>query len=371
MHSSERVQKTLSHEEPDRVPMMFSGSRWVIERLKEHLGDIGPGVETDRQLMKTMGLDVWDTRGFDYRSGVGAKYIGPKHLEVSENWAGNHFEFFNYHEHLTENEYGPAYSMGKPCFGEEEYPGIEELEKFLWPQPDWFDYSTIRADLEPWAEDFAIAATGCSVFQHPTLYRGIEQLMYELEAEPEIAQYIVTKVTDFYYGYFEGVFEEAGDLIHILRLADDIGAQSTLFISPDNLSEFLQPHLKRCADLAHKYDIKLMFHTDGNVLEAIPELIEWGVDQLDPIQPEIPDMEAGKLKREFGDRLCFSGGIGSQEILPRGSVEEVQAEVKRVLDIMMPGGGYILSPGHPSLQLDVPPQNIAAMFAAGREYGKY
>jgi uroporphyrinogen decarboxylase len=123
--------------------------------------------------------------------------------------------------------------------------------------------------------------------------------------------------------------------------------------------------------MAHKYDVKLMFHTDGNVWNAIPMLIDWGVDHLDPIQPEVPDMEASHLKREFGDKLCFSGGIGAQEILPRGSIDDVKAEVKRVLDIMKPGGGYILSPGHPSLQMDVPPQNIAAMFETGREYGVY
>jgi uroporphyrinogen decarboxylase len=371
MVSRERVIAALNHQQPDRVPMMFSGSRWVVERVKEHLGGIGPGIETDRELMKRIGLDVWDTRGFDYKSGVGAQYIGPKHFEISEDWAGNHFQFFNYHEHVTENQFGPAWSMGKPCFGAEEYPGIEELEKFPWPQPEWFDYSTIRADLEPWAEDFAFAATGCSVFQHPTLFRGIEQLMYELMGDPEVAHYIISKVTEFYCGYFEGVFDAAGDLIQIFRLADDIGAQNALFISPKNLQEFVAPHVRRCADLAHKYDIKLMFHTDGNVRQALDDLVSWGVDLLDPIQPEVPSMAAADLKHEYGDRLCFSGGVGAQEILPVGSTEDVRAEVRRVLDIMMPSGGYILAPGHPSLQLDVPPENIVAMFDEGLKHGRY
>lgn len=371
MNSRERVQTTLRHEEPDRVPMMLSASRWVLERLKQHFGGMGTGPETDRALMRRMHLDVWDTRGLDYKSGVGAKYVGPQNLEFSEDWSGNLFEFFNYHEILTENEFGPAYAMGKPCFGVDDYPGMDELETFPWPQAEWFDYSMIRQQIQPWADEFAVAATGASVVQHPSLFRGVEQLMFDLAGEPQLAQYIVTKVTDFYYGYFERLFEEAGDLIDIFRLADDIGAQDGLFISPKMIEEFVAPHVRRCVELAHQYGIKLMFHTDGNVRRAIPSFIDWGIDILDPIQPEVPDMDADSLKREFGDRLAFSGGVSAQEILPSGSVSDVKQEVKRVLEALMRGGGYILSPGHPSLQMDIPPENIAAMYEAGWAYGKY
>jgi len=371
MNARERVRTTLNHQEPDRVPMMMSASRWVIERLKRHLGGIEPGALTDRALMRRTHLDVWDTRGFDYRSGIAAKYIGPKHFELSENYGGNLFEFFNYHEVVTENEYGPAYSVGKPCLGAKEYPGIEELESFPWPQAEWFDFSTVRQQIEPWAEEFAVEATGTSVFQHPLLFRGIEQMMLELAGEPEIARYLTVKTTDFYHGYFKRMFEEAGDLIDIFRLADDIEAQDGLLISPKMIEEFVAPQVHRLAELAHKYDIKLMFHTDGNVRQGIPSFIEWGIDILDPIQPEVPDMEAASLKREFGDRLSFSGGVSAQEILPRGSVLDIEQEIQRVLDLMKPGGGYILSPGHPSLQMDIPPENVVAMYEAGLQYGAY
>jgi uroporphyrinogen decarboxylase len=367
MNSRQRVQRALSHQEPDRVPMMMSASRWVVEQLKEHLG----GIETDRQLMQTLRLDVWDTRGLDYESGIGARYVGPRHFAFSEDCAGNLFEFFNYHEEITANEFGPAYAMGPPSIGVHAYPTLADLEAFPWPRGDWFDFADVRRQLEPWAEDFAIAATGASVFQHPMLFRGIEQLSLEMAADPEIAHYIIGKVSDFYCGYFERLFEEAGDLIQIFRLADDIGAQNNLFVSPATLDEFVTPHVRRCAELAHRHDIKLMFHTDGNVLAAIPRLIDWGVDLLDPIQPEVPDMDVATLKREFGDQLSFSGGVGAQEILPRGSVQDVRAEVQRVIDILAPGGGYILAPGHPSLQMDVPTENIIAMFKAGLEYGTY
>ena len=120
-----------------------------------------------------------------------------------------------------------AVSQAKPVFGVEDYPTIEALETFRWPQADWFDYSTLRPQLEAWADDYAIACTGCSVFQHPSLFRGIEQLLYELVAEPETAALILDNVTAFYLDYFGRIFAAAGDLIDIFRLADDIGAQQT------------------------------------------------------------------------------------------------------------------------------------------------
>ena len=366
MISRDRVRATLNQQEPDRVPMMMSASGWVIKRLKQRLG-----VETDRDLHRALHLDVFDTRGFDYKGAIGPRYIGPEEIGIPSDWRGDLFKVFGYHEEIIENAYGKSSAMGMPCVGVDEYPTVAELETYRWPQADWFDFSEIRSQIEPWADEFAIACTGCSVFQHPTLYRGIEQLLLELHAEREIATFIIDKVTDFYLDYFGRIFEETGDLIDIFRLADDIGAQNNLFISPGNLDEYLAPRVRRCADLAHRYDIKLLFHTDGNVRKAIPDMIEWGVDILDPIQPEVPDMDAETLKREFGDRLSFSGGVGAQEILPRGSVEDVRAEVQRVIDILAPGGGYILAPGHPSLQMDVPTENIIAMFEAGLEYGRY
>jgi uroporphyrinogen decarboxylase len=364
MNSKERVKATLNHQEPDRIPMMMSAGSWVVENLKKYLE-----VETDRELLQALHLDIFDMRGLDYKGGVGPKYIGPDSLKIPSDWKGDLFLVFNYHEIVTESVFGKEYSMGNPCLGD--YETIEELETFLWPQVEWFDFSNIRCDLEPWADEFAVACTGGSVFQHATLYRGIGRMLLEMAADPELTNFILDRVNGFYYDYFQRIFEEGGDLIDIFRLADDIGAQQNLFISPDMLRHYFGHHIKKFADLAHQYDIKLMFHTDGNVRSAIPDLIEWGVDILDPVQPEIPAMNALELKRDFGDRLSFSGGIGTQYILPQGSLEEIQAEVRRVVKAFGPGGGYILSPGHPSLQTDVPVENIVAMYEAGLEYGKY
>jgi uroporphyrinogen decarboxylase len=363
MNSKVRVRTALEHREPDRVPAMMSASQFVVERLKAHLGVAG-----DRGLLDALHIDVYDMRGIDYKSGIGARYIGPSGLGIPEEWHGDFFLLFNYHEQIVENSFGPSHAMGEPPLGP--CAGLKELARFPWPQPDWFDYSTVRAQLEPWS-DFAIAATGCSVFQHPTLFRGIERLLLEMGTAPETAEFIMDRVTDFYYGYFERLFAEVGDLIDIFRIADDIGAQNNLFISPKMLDHFLAPRVKKCAELAHRYGIKVLFHTDGNVYPAIPRMIDWGVDVLDPVQPEVPSLNAAALKREFGERLAFSGGVSAQEILPFGDVEAVRAEVRRVVDALAPGGGYILSPGHPCFQVDVPVENIVAMYEEGFVYGRY
>ena len=364
MNSRERVRVALNHKEPDRVPMMMSANTWVVENLKKQLH-----VETNRDLLKGLGIDVFDMRGIDYKGAVGPRFIGPSELAIPQDWCGDVLVLFGYHEIVTETTYGKAYASGTPPLAE--YNSVDDLRAFRWPRADWFDYSTLRRDLEPWAEEFAIAATGASVFQHATLYRGFERMLLEMATDPELASFIIDHVSGFYYEYFCRVFEAAGDLIDVFRLADDIGGQQNLLISPRMLSTYLSPWIRKLAHLAHQYGIKVMFHTDGNVRKVIPELIEWGVDVLDPVQPEVPSMNALELKREFGDRLSFSGGVSAQEVLPRGSTEDVVAEVKRVIEQLGSGGGYILSPGHPSLQGDIPVANIIAMYQAGREFGRY
>jgi uroporphyrinogen decarboxylase len=364
MISRERVRVALSHEEPDRVPMMMSANPWVVENLKRQLG-----VQTGRDLLKTLGIDVFDMRGIDYKGAVGPRFVGPSELGIPGDWCGDVLLLFGYHEVVTETPFGKAYASGNPSLAA--CNSVDDLRAFPWPEADWFDYSTLRRDLEPWAEEFAIAATGASVFQHATLYRGFERLLLEMATDPELASFIIDQVSGFYYDYFRRIFEEAGDLIDIFRLADDIGGQQNLLISPRMLTGYLSPWIRKLADLAHQYGIRVMFHTDGNVRKVIPDLIDWGVDILDPVQPEVPSMNALELKKEFGDRLSFSGGVSAQEILPRGSTEDVVAEVKRVIKQLGSGGGYLLSPGHPSLQGDIPVENIIAMYQAGREFGGY
>ncbi len=210
MNSRERVRTALNHQQPDRVPMMMSANTWVVENLKQHLH-----VQTDHDLLKALEIDVFDMRGIDYKGAVGPRFIGPAELAIPPDWCGDLFLIFGYHEIVTETPFGKAYSSGIPCLAT--YHSIDDLQAFPWPQASWFDYSTLRRDLEPWAEEFAIAATGASVFQHATLYRGFERMLLEMATDQELASFIIDQVSGFYYDYFQRIFEEVGDLIDIFR----------------------------------------------------------------------------------------------------------------------------------------------------------
>jgi uroporphyrinogen decarboxylase len=212
-------------------------------------------------------------------------------------------------------------------------------------------------------------ASGGSVFQHATYIRGMDTLMMDMMANPEMAHYILDKVFSFYYEYYRRMFEEAGDLIDIFALADDFGMQNTLLIGPELFDEFVALRLNEMAELAHKYNIKLLLHTCGNIELLIPRFIELGVDILDPVQPE--SMDPVKIKTKYGQRITLRGGISVQNVISRGTVGEVKAETRRIVEALKPGGGYILSPGHPVLQDDIPPENIVAMYETGYKFGLY
>ena len=364
MNSKERVLRAIEREEPDRVPTSFCASPWVVERLKDRLG-----VSTDRELLEELGVDIFDTRGIDIRGGVGPDYVGPEiHGVGPENWDGNLLKVWGIRQKVVETQSGKTYQHLPPPLADAK--SAEELEAYAWPDPEQFDYEGIRERLEPWS-DFAVLCSGASVFQHPAFLRGMDKLLMDISTSPEMADFLLDKFTNFYHRYYEKIFQRAADLIDIFWIADDFGMQDRLLISPKTFEDVFLPRLQRLIDLAKDYDTKVLFHSDGNIRKIIPKLIEMGVDVLDPIQPEAAEMDPPAIKEEFGEKICLRGAISAQEVLSKGTVEDVREEVKRRIEQLAPGGGYILSPGHPVLQVDVPTENIVAMYEAAAEYGGY
>ena len=240
---------------------------------------------------------------------------------------------------------------------------IEEFERHRWPSPDWFDFSDFAARLETWRE-FAVMATGPSIFQHVTFLRGMEPLLCDMAAEPELAHWLMDRFTNYYLAYFDRMFTAAPGLVDIMRVADDLGTQQSLLLGSEMFGTFLQPRLRKLVDMAHSHGVKVMFHSCGAIGPLIEGIIETGVDILDPLQAAAEGMDPVELKADYGARICLHGGICTQHLLPHGSVEEVQCEVLRRLEILSPGGGYILAPCH-ILQTDVPTANILAMSETG------
>jgi len=213
-------------------------------------------------------------------------------------------------------------------------------------------------------------ASGASVLQHPMLLGGMDKILTDMALAPELACAVFDKFTDFYAAYYDKMLIAAQGRIDLFRIGDDIGTQRGPLISPAMFREFIAPRLKLLADLAHSHNTKAMFHSCGGITAFIDELIEIGVDILDPIQVRAADMDPGHIKGEYGSRICLHGSIDTQYVLPQGSPHQVAENVRQMIDILGPGGGFILAPCH-VLQTDVPTENVRAMYKTGYEYGAY
>jgi uroporphyrinogen decarboxylase len=193
--------------------------------------------------------------------------------------------------------------------------------------------------------------------------RGWENWFLDMIERPEWAHYLSRRFTDFYLEDYTRAAEVSGGRIDLYLLISDLGTQRGPLISRALFREFVAPYLGEMIDRIHGLGARVLFHSCGCIAAFIPDLIALGVDILDPIQPAGPEMAPERLKREFGDRLCFHGGIDMQGVLPHGSPDDVRNEVRRYCGIMGEGGGYILAPAH-LFQPDVPPENIVAFYEA-------
>ncbi len=154
--------------------------------------------------------------------------------------------------------------------------------------------------------------------------------------------------------------------IDMLRIADDLGMQDRLLVSPETFTSVFAPRIKRIVQMAHSHGVKVMFHSCGAIFPLIESIIETGVDVLDPIQVKASGMIPEKLKADFGSKICFHGSIDTQFLLPQGSPQQVEQSVCQMFNILGKQGGFILSPSH-ILQTDVPLENIKALYRAGKE----
>lgn len=367
MSSRDRVHAAMEHREADRVPCHMNATSWVTEKLKTNLG-IETDPNTDAELLDRLHIDTFDTRGLDLHAGIMPTYIGKDHPSLSADWGGNILALWGVEQKVMETESGKMFSQFD--FPLKSANSVEELSDYPWPDPDWFDYDSLPERLAPWS-DRSIILTGCSVWQHPSFVRSLDQLLMDLVLNPELAGYIFDKFAEFYHEFYRRILDRVSDLVDSFAMADDFGMQNALMISPEMFEEWMVPRIRKFADLAHSYGLKLILHSDGNIRSVIPRLIEIGVDVLDPLQPEAANMDPAEIKAEFGEDIVLRGGISAQQTLAHGSAEEVVDEVKRTIDTLAPGGGYILSPGHPVLQDDIPAENIIAMYHTAYTYGVY
>lgn len=339
--------------EPDRVPVDFGANPATLQRLQRELG-----CATHEALLDRLGADIVDLRGV-----VDPLYQGPvpKERTLADGVTEN---FWGWRTKVMSTATGDEI-----CYCDFQLEGADTLDALAahrWPEPDWFDFSDFAARLEPW-RNRAIMASGASIWQHATFLRGMDALLMDMAAEPELADYVLDRFTHFYCAYFDRMFSAAPGHIDILRIADDLGMQDRLLISPGVFRQFMAPRIKKLADMAHSHGVKVMFHSCGAIVPLIDDIIAADVDILDPLQVTAKGMDPALLKDRFGNRICLHGAMDTQYLLPGGTPEEVRRTALEMIAVLGKGGGFILAPSH-VLQTDVPTENIQALYETPRAH---
>ena len=218
--------------------------------------------------------------------------------------------------------------------------------------------------------DYALVLNLPSGFVHVTQYlRGFEDWFVDIGADRALFELLADAVLDVNLAACALILDEVGGEVDVAMCSDDLGLQSGLMVSPECYRELIKPRHRRYFDLVHeKSPAKVFFHTCGAVSDIIEDLIEIGVDVLNPVQVSAAGMDPETLKKRFGGRLAFWGAVDTQRLLPHGGTEEVRQEVLRLIEVLGRGGGYVLGAVH-NVQPDVPVANLLAMFEQGRRYG--
>ena len=363
MNSKERLQTAMEHEEPDRVPYMATFvpemELFLKERHREELDRVGVYTEMKYQgvnaldilfehdmLLLTYGLSTGyykDTESDYYFDDWGIKWKKVPYQTI--NGTGNYTEIVECP--LADND---------------------KLDSYVPPHPDSEDMEYAEKVIERFGkEKYICGIIDCSIFEALRYLRGTTQALFDVVTEKDIAHKVMDMSVDYHLNLGYKLIDRGVDM---LWLADDVGAEHAMMISPDTFREMVKPKIwYMVGELKKKNkNVKVAFHSDGYIEPVIDDLIEVGVDLLNPIQPE--SMDPASIKKRYGDRIALWGTMSTQSTLPFGGPEEVTNEVKERIRTCAPGGGFLLAPTH-NIQLDVPIENIDAFYEAVKEYGAY
>ena len=374
MNPRERVLSALNHEEPDRVPLFMgaSGATSMLtplyEKFKARFGVDGPTHLLSRSAQQAM-IDprVRDRLGADGQPIVPGPAVSTLGKEIS---ADCFVDIFGTTWRRT---------PGNIYFEISDHPlrnaTIDDLERYPWPDlahPSRFTGMRERAKALQESGQAVLLFTGAGIFSPAYEMRGVEQLLFDLAGNEDFATALLTKLEELSTACLVAALREIGEYVDIVVTGDDVASQAGPMMSPAMYRRLIKPHHARMfAAIRENTKAKIYLHSCGNVYKLIEDFIEVGVDLLNPVQVSAGEMgDTARLKREFGDRLSFCGGIDTQKVLPFGRPEDVRAEVRRRIRDLAPGGGYIAAAVH-CLQPDVPMENILAMCDEVVKAGRY
>lgn len=382
MTSRERVLTAINHEQPDRIPIIIGVSNATgikmkpYRELKDITGIKAPDnyiydwpelgtAEIDEATMHRLHSDVRGVLDLEPEKVLKRNRERDPGSDCVDSWGSGQIE-------ITPGDWFPGIhplSEARTVQDLDNYPG--------WPDmSDPTRIAHVRENSRRLAEEnqFAILATPWLLFPFERAHamQGMEQFLLGMAMDPDFARALLEKIA-VYCKQLMGLFlEELGDNVDIIKIGDDLGIQKSLMISPQMYRDILKPvHADFISFIKSRTRAKIFFHSCGDIEPLIADFIEIGVDILNPIQTSSGSMsDLPALKKRFGKNMVFCGGIDSHRILPFGSVEEVRQEVRRVMQILGPGGGCMIGPVH-TVMNDVPPENILAMVDAVEEFGHY
>lgn len=363
MTPRERALKAINFEEADRVTI----DNWMVPEIKKRCMEYW-GCENEEELLAFLGVDVRDNYGPSY---VGQEFKEFDDGTVADLWGVRRRQVIygkgTSHEGIfKEVSWSPLEHMTT----------VEEMEAYEgWPSPDWWDYSKMKEDCAYWHPQYFVLNKGDRLDRtaqlKPMMYlRGIQQTFIDLAQNPKIVEFIRDRVVNYFVEYNPKVFEAADGEVDMFMMGDDVGGQRGPLLSPEMWRRYFKDGFRTYCDIAHKYGLKVMYHTCGDVYALIPDFIDCGLDMLQSLQTQATNMDIKRLKQEFGKDLSFQGGMDIQQVLPLGTPDDVREMVKYAADNTKPGGGYFFGTAH-NIQADTDMQNVVALFEAYHEYGVY
>jgi uroporphyrinogen decarboxylase len=377
MNSKERVIAALNHEEPDRVPLDLGGWVTTISQIAYNNLLKELGINRTREVFDWLRQNVAPEEDVLERLGVDTRYVHPGE---PDSW--------KFAPEATDNglalkdEWGCGFVKQESSlyYNLMESPlrdgSLEDLENYPWPDPR--DPGYIRGVAEKakkLADEGEYAVIGNFAwetwFERAWKLIGMDKFYMDFMMNPEFIHVLLDKTLSLHLEFLDHVLPECGQYLDVVIQGGDLGGQQTTLMSPQHYREFIKPRQARAIELIRNHtSAKVFYHTCGAVSSLIPDFIEIGVDILNPVQVRANGMDAEKLKKEFGGQIAFWGGIDSQHVLPRGSVQDVEKEVAHLVRAMAPGGGLVACAVH-NIQADVPPKNVLALFDSVRKMGVY
>ena len=352
MNSRERVMAAFRREKTDRPPTSLRCTPEVWAALQKHFG-----VDTREDAMDKLDIDMRQ---------IFLPYIGPKERSTPP-LGGNGVDFWGTEWIEAKNKYNTYYDIHKPALAHAK--SVDEVMEHEWPSLDWWDYSAIPKAIEAHSKtgERGIMFFAGGSFETPWYIRGMEQFLMDMYLDPDIVNAICTKVTEYYKDRAMRVLEVADGRIDIIGSGGDLGGEEGMMINPDSWREHIKPHSKVLINTFKQMGFGTFYHSCGSLVPVIDDLIEIGLDVLEPIQVTAKGMQPEPLIEQFGDRLSFHGAIDEVYLLPHSTPDEVYKETQRIISVLGANHGYIVAPSH-QVQGDTTVENVLAIYKAAQDY---